>query len=94
MKQLIQNRVYLFNLIIFIIMWVISGFNYYMVYFQIKYMEGDFYINTIIASCAELSAYIISSPIIDRIDVRITYVISFTIGAIGSLCYIFLGDAH
>ena len=93
-KDLIKNRVYLFNLLIFIVLWVVAGFNYYMIYFQIKYMKGDFFINTIIASGSELLSYALSAFVVEKLDIKITYVVSFLIGITGSLCYIFLGEGN
>ena len=75
-------------------MWIVFAFNYYLIFFQIRYMEGDFFINTIVSSVSELLAYAISGLIIDRMGMKISYLFSFTIVITGSMLYIFLRETH
>ena len=75
-------------------MWVVISFNYYLIYFQIKYMEGDFYINTIVSSLSELTAYAISGLIIDRLGMKPCYLFSFSVVVTGSTLYLFLRSTY
>ena len=75
-------------------MWVVVSFNYYLIYFQIKYMEGDFYINTIVSSLSELTAYAISGLIIDRLGMKPCYLFSFSVVVTGSTLYLFLRSTY
>ena len=76
------------NLIIFIILWIIATFTYYLVYFQIKYMNGDFYINTIVSSCTEMLSYTVSGFILTSLGIKFSYLLSFSTAIIGAALYI------
>jgi Na+/melibiose symporter-like transporter len=72
----------------------VGTFNYYLIYFQLKYMRGDFYLNTLATSCSELLAYILSGLILTRLGLKLSYLFSFFIVICGSLLYFFLRESH
>ena len=75
-------------------MWIAFAFNYYLIFFQIRYMEGDFFINTIVSSVSELVAYAISGLIIDRIGMKPSYIFSYSVILIGSVLYVIFRETH
>lgn len=48
--------------------------------------------NTIVSSVSEVTAYIVSGALYDKIGPKISFVVSFIIGIIGSLFYIIFSD--
>lgn len=94
LKDLIQNRKHRTNLIIFVILWIIATFTYYLVYFQIKYMKGDFYINTIVSSCTEMLSYTVSGFILTALGIKLSYFLSFSAAIIGSSLYIIMHTSY
>ena len=44
---------------IMVMIWLASSFDYYLINFQLKYIHGDFFVNTIVASACEIPAYIL-----------------------------------
>jgi nitrate/nitrite transporter NarK len=93
-KNLIKDRAMFINLVVLLFLWVASAFDYYLINFQLKYIDGDIYVNTIVSSVSEVTAYIISGALYDRIGPKISFVGSFVIGIIGSLFYITLSSTH
>ena len=86
-----KNRRHLINMVCLLILWVVSAFNYFLINFQLKYIEGDIYTNTIISSVSEVTAYIISGALYQRLGAKIPFIGCFLISIIGSLIYVNLG---
>ena len=63
-----------------------------MINFQLKYIDGDIYINTIVSSVSEVTAYIISGALYSTIGTKVSFVSSFAISIVGSFLYILIGD--
>jgi hypothetical protein len=72
------------------ILWSISSFDWYLINFQLKYIRGDLYLNTIVSSVCEIPAYALSGLLYQFTGPKLTFVILFGISLIGSLLYIFL----
>ncbi len=92
LKNMIKDRTMFINLIILLFLWVASAFDYYLINFQLKYIDGDIYVNTIVSSVSEVTAYIVSGALYQKIGPKISFVVSFIIGIIGSLFYIIFAD--
>jgi hypothetical protein len=93
-KVLVSNRTHLINLIIFVVLWIIATFNYYLVYFQIKYMKGDFFLNTLVSSLTEMTAYVVSGFILNSLGIKLSYLISFAITIFGATLYLTLHTSY
>jgi Na+/melibiose symporter-like transporter len=66
-------------------LWVASAFNYYLINFQLKYINGDIYTNTIVSSVSEVTAYLISGALYEKIGTRVSFIGSFLIAIVGSI---------
>ena len=93
-KNLIKDRTMFVNLVVLLFLWVASAFDYYLINFQLKYIEGDIYVNTVVSSVSEVTAYIVSGALYDKIGPKVSFVASFVIGIIGSLFYITLSTSY
>jgi hypothetical protein len=71
-------------------LWVASAFNYYLINFQLKYIDGDIYTNTIVSSVSEVTAYLISGALYEKIGTRVSFIGSFLIAIVGSIFLITL----
>jgi len=69
-------------------LWVASAFNYYLINFQLKYIDGDIYTNTIVSSVSEVTAYLISGALYEKIGTRVSFIGSFIIAIVGSILLI------
>lgn len=94
LKELIQDKRHFTNLLLLLYLWVASAFSYYLINFQLKYIEGDIYTNTIVSSVSEVTAYLISGALYEKIGTRVSFIGSFIIAVIGSVLLINLGDTH
>eukprot|EP00347_Sterkiella_histriomuscorum_P023726 403333595 len=88
--NLIQNRLYLLNLVLMSITWASSTFTYYMVGFYIKYIPGDIF-NMVIVSCmAELIACLVSGMISSHVGTQKCLFTSFLLGGLFGISIIFI----
>ena len=92
LRELIKDRTHFRNLILLIFLWISASFDYTLINFQLKYIEGDIYTNTIVSSVSEVCAYIISGAIYEKIGTRISFIGFFIIAIIGSVVYIIFGE--
>jgi hypothetical protein len=56
--EFLRDKTIFLNLIIMILMWVTVGFSFYMVKFQLKYLPGNIYTNSVSSSGAEIGGII------------------------------------
>ena len=78
------NKALLFNLIIMAALWTAASFGYYLITFFLKYIPGNIYVNTSLASLSEITAYICSGFVMKAFGVRLSFIISFGLGAAGA----------
>jgi hypothetical protein len=61
-----------------------------MITFQVKYIGGDIYLNTYLATGGDLFAVALSGIMKELIGIKLTFVILFGLSLLGSLIYIFV----
>lgn len=88
--ELKSNRAMLINMIIMTVVWLSGSFNYYLISYQLKYLEGDLYINSIVSSLSEIVANITSAISIYFFGLKNAFMISFILAAAGMLCLIYV----
>lgn len=93
-KDLYYDKVLFRNLLVCLFLWVAASFDYFLINFQLKYIEGDIYVNTIVSSVSEILAYLISGALYEIIGPKISFVASFIIAIIGSVFYIIFGETY
>ena len=71
------------------VLWTSSSFDYYLITFFLKYIPGNIFVNTAIASFAEVTAYVISGYLMKLMGIKVSYFIGFVVAASGGLCMIF-----
>lgn len=60
LRQIVDHRIHLLNLIAMCAIWTSASFGYYLIGFQTKYIPGNFFINNITSASSELMSYILS----------------------------------
>lgn len=73
-----------------IVVWVSSSFGYYLISYQVKYLKGNLYLNGVILTLSEVAAYALSVLIFKKLGLKLTFVLSYALAALGMLCLIFL----
>lgn len=82
------------NLLNLMFLWVVSTFDYNMISYQLKYIEGDIYTNTIVSSVSEVAAYMISGALYEKIGMKVSFIGSYLIAILGATCYIFYSQEN
>ena len=86
LKDLVRIRKHLINLILMIWMWVASSFSFYLISFQIKYIKGDVFVNTIVSASTEILGFLVSGLIYQSLGgIRNTFALSYIIAIIGGV---------
>lgn len=81
------------NLIVYCFMWSISSFNYYLIFFAMKYLSGSIYVNTTASAISENSAYVVSGILLNKIGIKACYVCALIIAIIGGFLLTVYSDA-
>lgn len=71
------------NLLLCIMIWTSGSFNYYLIAYQLKYIQGNLYVNTIVSSTSEVCAFIFSGVLINKYGLKRTLVGSYILAIIG-----------
>ena len=86
LKDLVRIRKHLINLILMIWMWVASSFSFYLISFQIKYIKGDVFVNTVVSASTEILGFLVSGLIYQSLGgIRNTFALSYIIAIIGGV---------
>lgn len=85
LKDLVQIRRHLINLVILAFVWMASAFNYFLINFRMKYFGGNIFVNTSVASTSEIVAYILGGISYQKIGIRFTLITAFAISCLGSI---------
>ena len=80
----------LFLLVLFSIFWTGSSFNYYVITFYMKYIPGNIFANTAVSCASEIVANICSGFIVRIIGIKLAFVVSFLVAAIGGILLTFM----
>ena len=72
------------NLLIMIGIWCFTSFNFYLMSFQVKYLGGDIFQNTVITSISQTVAAIFGGVLYQKLGVKRTFALSFLLSMIGS----------
>ena len=89
LKEFIAVRTYLINLIIMTVIWIVSSFDYYMISFEMKYFQGNMFMNSILSSFSEAVAYLLSGILFSKIGLKPSLLVSWIIAIVGGVSLIF-----
>ena len=77
-----------------IFLWSASLAAYYTVYFHIRYLPGDLFLNTVVFAGFEVTAYMIGSFITKKIGMKVSFVCSFMLAVLSTIVYLFIRDSE
>lgn len=75
------------------VFWTTSSFNYYIITFYLKYIPGNIYVNTSLSCTAEVLAYFISGAVLKTFGVKLSFILSFILAAIGGIMLVIFYNA-
>ena len=91
-KDLIKIKKHLINLFIMSFIWIASSFSYYLINFQLKYFEGNIFVNTTVSSLSEMLAIVLSGISYYKLGIRFTLIAAFCVSLMGVAALIIWGD--
>ena len=94
MTELFTDKTNLRNLLIMIYAWSTLAFGYFLVNFELKYLQGDIYKNAYTSSVAEIIAKLIGGIVLVKFGLKPIFAFCFTIACIGAVALIFVTDAN
>lgn len=90
MKDPVHKR----NVILSTCIWIVASCNYYLLYFQVKYLKGDIFSNMTAIGLSEMLSETICGITTQRIGTKRAYLTYFALMASGALLYLTLGYAY
>lgn len=94
LKDLVKVRRHLINLLIMTFMWCVSSFSMYLVTFTSKYIPGNIFDNIFTSSILDIPFGILGGIAYHKLGPKVSLVLAFGTGIIGSVSILFLGEAH
>ena len=87
-----SSRSIFINLVLMCVFWTASSFNYYLMTFFLKYIPGNLFVNTSIASLSEISSYVLSAYVMKFLGLKISYIMAWLIGATGGILMVIFSN--
>jgi len=78
------------TLVLYIIFWVSSSFDYYIITYMLKYIPGNIYVNTTISAASEIAANLVSGYLVKTMGIKSSFVIAYvcsTAGGVLMICF-------
>ena len=94
LKDLVKIRRHLINLLLMIYIWIASSFDMYLITFQMKYLPGSIFVNTLVSSGFDFPISICAGFLYAKIGFKWTLPIFYSISMIGGIALIIVGDAE
>lgn len=73
------------NIVKMTVMWTAGSFNQFLLSAQMKYLEGNIFVNFYMFGAAGVLAVLICSFLLGRIGVKSTYILSYYMSIFGAL---------
>ncbi len=74
--------------------WIVASFSYYLAYFFLKYLEGEVFINSIVAALSEMTSYMLTGVLFDKLGIKRSYLTYFLLSAFGATLYYSFAHLH
>ena len=91
LKDILKVKRHFNNLLLMIYIWIASSFGMYLITFQMKYLPGNIFVNTLVSSSMDIPAAIVGGILYSKYGVRLTLPIFYIISVTGSISLIFFG---
>ena len=92
MDDLLSDKVYRINLVIMVLAWSASSFNFFIIGFYIKYIPGNIFNNVISTSIADAVSASAVGVIVQHWGAKKTMLASFGCAALGGILLIMAGE--
>jgi hypothetical protein len=79
LKDLVKIRRHFINLLILVYIWIASSFNMYLLTYNLKYIQGDFFRNNIVSASTDIPVCILGGVLYHKLGIKLTLFIAFCI---------------
>jgi OCT family organic cation transporter-like MFS transporter 4/5 len=73
------------NLLILVSLWITSSFDYYLLNYQMKNIEGNIFLNNFVSFMCQVPAQILGGILYKKIGIRFTFSAFFTVAVAGAV---------
>lgn len=94
LKELIKNSTHFKNLLISIFLWSACLASYFSIYFHLRYLPGDLFLNNMVFAGCEVTAYAIGTFITKKIGIKPSYVCGFMLPVLSTIAYLFIRNSE
>lgn len=70
------------------ILWITVSFNFYLMNFYLSNIEGNINLNSLLQCIGMIISYAISAPIINRIGIKLSFILFFSMACLSAVLYI------
>ena len=89
----LKQRKILINMLVMSIIWLATSFGYYLILSLINTFD-KVYVSGLTSSASEMIAYVLSGLLYERIGVKLSFIIAFSISAFGGILILSWGLQH
>ena len=75
-----------------VLVWIASSFNYFLINFQMKYFQGNIFLNASISSASEIVAYSLGGLLYQKVGIHATFMAAFGISILGAIALMIFGE--
>ena len=90
-KEFFTDDRYRRNTIIMIFLWSACSFNFYLMNFQLKYLNASVYYNAYASSISDMVGFSCSAFLYKKVRLRYAFCICYSVSVLGGLLYLFFG---
>lgn len=89
----LRQRIIWQNMIVMAYMWAATSFTYYMISFQLKYLPGNVYNNSLASGLSEMVAIAIAGFMYSKLGLKVSFTILYLMSFAGGMCVLFIGSS-
>ena len=93
-KDVIWNKYILVNTILLTLLFFCEGSSYYLINFELQFLSGDFYLNSVFSAISEGVAYLVGGLLAEKAPLKFSMVSMFLLSFIGAVLYLILNESH
>ena len=72
-----------------VVIFISASFGYYLIEYQLRFIKGEMYYNTLTSSSSEIVAYIISGYLMEKLGLKVSFVLAYIISLAGMFSLLF-----
>ena len=75
-------------------LWPIASFSYYMINYEMQFLDGNLYSTTMVSSVSDTFSGFLSIIIVVKFGAKLSMIISYLLAILGSVLYLIFSSSH